>query len=137
MVAGESPRCRRFRAAYRVVIPPGRTTQAQTDVTIAAPAYAPNPRAIGSPASPEVYRMEDTPEKIGKMVKATFTGTGSKKIMLIAHMDTVYQVGMGAKQPFRIDGDKAYGLGIADDRFKAFMAQVGGDYARPADGTDL
>jgi len=70
----------------------------------------------GSPASPQVYRMEDTPEKIGKMVKATFTGTGSKKIMLIAHMDTVYQVGMGAKQPFRIDGDKAYGLGIADDK---------------------
>ncbi len=70
----------------------------------------------GSAASPEVYRMEDTPEKIGKMVKATFTGTGSKKIMLIAHMDTVYQVGMGAKQPFRIDGDKAYGLGIADDK---------------------
>lgn len=70
----------------------------------------------GSPASPEVYRMEDTPEKIGKMVKATFTGTGTKKIMLIAHMDTVYQVGMGAKQPFRIDGDKAYGLGIADDK---------------------
>ncbi|PZQ75426.1 MAG: glutamate carboxypeptidase [Variovorax paradoxus] len=70
----------------------------------------------GSAASPEVYRMEDTPEKIGKMVKATFTGTGTKKIMLIAHMDTVYQVGMGAKQPFRIDGDKAYGLGIADDK---------------------
>lgn len=70
----------------------------------------------GSAASPEVYRMEDTPEKIGKMVKATFTGTGTKKIMLIAHMDTVYQVGMGAKQPFRIEGDKAYGLGIADDK---------------------
>jgi len=43
----------------------------------------------GSPASPEVYRMEDTPEKIGKMVKATFIGTGTKKIMRIAHMDTV------------------------------------------------
>ena len=70
----------------------------------------------GSPASPEVYRMEDTPEKIGKMVKATFTGTGTRKIMLIAHMDTVYQVGMGARQPFRIEGDKAYGLGIADDK---------------------
>lgn len=70
----------------------------------------------GSAASPEVYRMEDTPEKIGKVVKATFTGTGTKKIMLIAHMDTVYQVGMGAKQPFRIEGDKAYGLGIADDK---------------------
>ncbi|MDB5958153.1 M20/M25/M40 family metallo-hydrolase [Ramlibacter sp.] len=70
----------------------------------------------GSPASPDVYRMEDTPEKIGPMVRATFRGTGSKKIMLIAHMDTVYLKGMLARQPFRVDGDKAYGLGIADDK---------------------
>ena len=62
------------------------------------------------------YRMMDTPEKIGRMVKATFTGTGSKRIMLIAHIDTVYPKGMAAKQPFRIDGDKAYGLGISDDK---------------------
>jgi len=66
--------------------------------------------------SADAYRMEDTPEKIGKVVRATFKGTGSKKIMLIAHMDTVYQIGMLNKQPFRIDGDKAYGLGIADDK---------------------
>ncbi|MBC7578829.1 MAG: M20/M25/M40 family metallo-hydrolase [Tardiphaga sp.] len=70
----------------------------------------------GSPASPEVYRMEDTPEKIGKMVKATFKGTGTKNVMLIAHMDTVYLKGMLEKQPFRIEGDKAFGLGIADDK---------------------
>lgn len=63
-----------------------------------------------------VYRMEDTPEKIGRMVRATFTGTGTKKILLIAHMDTVYPRGMIAQQPFRIDGDRAYGLGIADDK---------------------
>lgn len=70
----------------------------------------------GSPASPEVYRMEDTPEKIGKMMKASFKGTGTKNVMLIAHMDTVYLKGMLGKQPFRIDGDKAFGLGIADDK---------------------
>jgi glutamate carboxypeptidase len=70
----------------------------------------------GSAASPQVYRMEDTPEKIGKVVKATFKGTGTRRIMLIAHMDTVYQRGMLASQPFRVDGDKAYGLGIADDK---------------------
>jgi glutamate carboxypeptidase len=70
----------------------------------------------GGPASPEVYRMEDTPEKIGRMMKATFKGTGTKNIMLIGHMDTVYLKGMLAKQPFRIEGDKAYGLGIADDK---------------------
>jgi len=66
--------------------------------------------------SAEAYRMEDTPEKMGRVVRATFKGTGKKKIMLIAHMDTVYTVGMLHKQPFRIEGDKAYGLGIADDK---------------------
>jgi len=66
--------------------------------------------------SADAYRMEDTPEKLGRVVRATFKGTGKKKIMLIAHMDTVYTVGMLNKQPFRVEGDKAYGLGIADDK---------------------
>jgi glutamate carboxypeptidase len=64
----------------------------------------------------DLYRMEDTPERIGKAVRATFKGSGAKKILLLAHMDTVYQRGMLAQQPFRIDGNKAYGLGIADDK---------------------
>jgi glutamate carboxypeptidase len=68
------------------------------------------------PDPADVYRMVDTPKQIGKMVKASFTGTGTKKIMLIAHMDTVYLRGMLAQQPFRIDGKRAYGLGIADDK---------------------
>src|SRR5262249_182146 len=29
-----------------------------------------------------IYKMEDTPAQIGKMVRATFTGTGDKKILL-------------------------------------------------------
>jgi glutamate carboxypeptidase len=64
----------------------------------------------------DVYKMHDTPEKIGKMVRGTFNGTGSAKILLIAHMDTVYPRGTLGKQPFRIDGDRAYGLGISDDK---------------------
>ncbi len=68
------------------------------------------------PDPANTYRMVDTPKQIGKMVQARFIGTGTKKIMLIAHMDTVYLRGMLAKQPFRIDGNRAYGLGIADDK---------------------
>ena len=64
----------------------------------------------------DVYRLDDTPEKVGPAVKAVYRGTGTKKIMLIAHMDTVYLKGMLKAQPFRIDGDKAYGLGISDDK---------------------
>lgn len=64
----------------------------------------------------EIYRMEDTPKQVGKMVMAQFKGSGKRNIMLIAHMDTVYLRGMLAQQPFRIEGDRAYGLGIADDK---------------------
>jgi len=64
----------------------------------------------------DVYKMEDTPERIGRIVRATFKGTGTKKIMLIAHMDTVYPRGTLQKQQFRVDGDRAYGLGISDDK---------------------
>ncbi len=61
-------------------------------------------------------RFDDTPKQIGRMVLARFKGTGTRRILLLAHMDTVYERGMGAKQPFRIEGDRAYGLGIADDK---------------------
>ena len=64
----------------------------------------------------DVFRMDDTPAKTGAMVRAEWQGTGSKKVLLIAHMDTVYLRGMLKEQPFRITGDRAYGLGIADDK---------------------
>jgi glutamate carboxypeptidase len=67
-------------------------------------------------ANTQAYRMQDTPAHIGRMVKATFKGDGQKNILLLAHMDTVYLKGMGAKQPYRVEGNKAYGLGIGDDK---------------------
>lgn len=35
-------------------------------------------------------------------------------IVLMGHMDTVYPVGEAARRPFRIDGDRAFGPGVAD-----------------------
>src|SRR4030095_13210441 len=61
-------------------------------------------------------RFDDTPARLRRMVLARFKGTGTRKILLLAHMDTVYERGMGAKQPFRVQGDRAYGLGVADDK---------------------
>jgi len=65
---------------------------------------------------PDHVRFEGTPPRLGRMVVARFRGTGTARILLLAHMDTVYQKGMLAQQPFRIDGDLAYGLGIADNK---------------------
>ena len=50
--------------------------------------------------------------KLGSVVLATQKGKGQKKVLLIAHMDTVYLKGMVAKQPFRIDGNEE--LAIVD-----------------------
>ncbi len=53
---------------------------------------------------------------VGNAIYGRLKGSGSQKILLIAHMDTVYPKGMLAKQPFRIDGNRAYGLAISDDK---------------------
>ncbi|WP_325048930.1 M20 family metallopeptidase [Peribacillus saganii] len=38
------------------------------------------------------------------------------KIIIIAHMDTVFGVGEAEKRPFKIIGDKAYGPGVSDEK---------------------
>ncbi len=61
-------------------------------------------------------KLHDTPPFTAKVVVARFEGSGTKRIMLLAHMDTVYPRGALAKRPFRIEGQRAYGPGIADDK---------------------
>ena len=79
-------------------------------------------RAVGatvefySPPATEIYRMFDTPNDLGRVVIGRLRGTGTRKILLLGHMDTVYLPGILATRPFRIDGNRAYGPGIADDK---------------------
>jgi len=68
------------------------------------------------PTPADTYRLYDTPKDIGKVVIARFTGSGTRRIMLLAHMDTVYAHGTLAKRPYRVEGNRAYGPGIADDK---------------------
>jgi len=68
------------------------------------------------PAKAPAFHPQLKGAELGAMVYGTRSGSGQKKVLLIAHMDTVYPRGMGIKQPFRVEGDKAYGLGISDDK---------------------
>jgi glutamate carboxypeptidase len=36
------------------------------------------------------------------------------KIILVAHIDTIFPIGTTAKRPFKIDGNRAYGPGVVD-----------------------
>lgn len=68
------------------------------------------------PPAADRPRITSLPQQFADTVVARFHGRGSARILLLAHMDTVYERGMVAQQPFRVDGDRAYGLGIADDK---------------------
>jgi glutamate carboxypeptidase len=50
------------------------------------------------------------------IVIGTLAGTGRRKVMLQAHMDTVYPPGVLQSQPYKLDGNRLYGPGIADDK---------------------
>ena len=47
---------------------------------------------------------------------ATFTGSGKGRLLLIGHLDTVFEPGTAAKRPFRMDAQRAYGPGIIDEK---------------------
>jgi len=65
---------------------------------------------------PDAVKLFDTPPQIGRIVVARFQGRGARKILLLAHMDTVYPRGTLARRPFRIEGHRAYGPGVADEK---------------------
>ena len=63
-----------------------------------------------------VSRQKPAHDVAGENIVARIKGRGGKNILLMAHMDTVYPAGTLAKAPFRIEGNKAYGPGIGDDK---------------------
>ena len=52
----------------------------------------------------------------GDVLVGRANGQGKRRLMLIAHMDTVYWPGTLATQPIRQEGNLLYGPGIADDK---------------------
>lgn len=51
---------------------------------------------------------------VGDNIVGTFKGNGDKDFLLMVHYDTVFGPGTVAKRPFRIEGERAYGPGVAD-----------------------
>jgi glutamate carboxypeptidase len=52
--------------------------------------------------------------QLGDLVIGRLKGNGGPKILLVGHMDTVFDEGTVAARPFRIDGDIARGPGVSD-----------------------
>lgn len=69
-----------------------------------------------------VTRVPATSGVVGENIVGKLAGRGGRKLLMMAHMDTVYTRGTLAKAPFRVDGNRAFGPGIADD--KAGVAMI-------------
>jgi len=79
-------------------------------------------KAVGAIAIEELKKLGASIETVssapaaGDNIVAILTGTGKGKVLLMAHMDTVFAKGAAAARPFRIDGKRAYGPGVSDDK---------------------
>ncbi len=64
----------------------------------------------------EIRRVPAEAPDLPDNLVATFRGTGKGRVLLIAHVDTVFGPGVAAKRPFRIEGTRAYGPGVSDEK---------------------
>jgi glutamate carboxypeptidase len=53
---------------------------------------------------------------VGRRAGALPVRAGGRRLLLMAHMDTVFEDGTAAARPFRTAGGRAYGPGVVDDK---------------------
>jgi glutamate carboxypeptidase len=64
----------------------------------------------------EIRRVPGEAPGLPDNLVATFHGTGKGKILIIAHIDTVFGPGTAGMRPFRIEGTRAHGPGVGDEK---------------------
>ncbi|THD80877.1 MAG: M20/M25/M40 family metallo-hydrolase [Phenylobacterium sp.] len=72
----------------------------------------PRLQALGMSVESVPAEAEGLPDNL----VARLDGTGKGRILIIAHMDTVFGPGTVAKRAFRTDAERAYGPGVGDEK---------------------
>jgi len=81
---------------------------------------APRLEALGA-------RVERVPAEIPGLPEnlvATLKGKGKSKILMIGHIDTVFEPGTAARWPYSVSGDRATGPGVGDEKGGVIQAVV-------------
>jgi glutamate carboxypeptidase len=63
-----------------------------------------------------VETVKPEAEGLADNIVATLQGAGKGRILMIGHLDTVFGPGTAAQRPFRIEGDRARGPGVSDEK---------------------
>jgi glutamate carboxypeptidase len=69
-------------------------------------------RALGADIRTEPAEAAELPDNL----VAVFHGTGKGKILIIAHIDTVFGPGTAAGRPFSTDRERGFGPGVGDEK---------------------
>jgi glutamate carboxypeptidase len=79
--------------------------------------------AMSAALMPELERLGARVERVptedpdyADSLLATWTGNGRGRVLMIAHMDTVFQPGAAAERPFRVEANRGIGPGAGDDK---------------------
>lgn len=72
------------------------------------------PRLEAQGATVEAVAAEQ--DGLPENLVATLKGRGKGRILMIAHMDTVFGPGTVARRPYRAEGDRATGPGVGDEK---------------------
>ena len=69
-------------------------------------------KALGAEVRTEPAEAAGLPDNL----VAVFHGTGKGRILIIAHIDTVFGPGTAAARPFSVDQERAHGPGVGDEK---------------------
>ena len=70
-------------------------------------------RGLGAEVERHPHEPGAGAARLGDVVIGRIDGSGPR-VLLIGHMDTVFEPGTAAERPFRMDGDRALGPGVTD-----------------------
>ena len=83
----------------------------------------------------DVERIGDvaaTGPELGDTVVGTIRGAGGARVLMIGHMDTVFDDGTASERPFSVRGDRAYGPGVSDMKGGLLSGFLAADVLREA-----
>jgi glutamate carboxypeptidase len=62
----------------------------------------------------QTHVSDEGQEQLGDVLIAQLVGRGTKRVLLVGHMDTVFPAGTAAERPYREEGSHALGPGVSD-----------------------